>query len=70
MSYEQVNGCERYLTSKQLAQRWGISEGTLRNYRWRGCGPAYVVLNGRTVRYSVSGVERYEQARVVRGGSA
>lgn len=31
-----------FLTTKQLAGRWGMSVGTIQNWRWRGEGPFFL----------------------------
>lgn len=51
------------LTTKQLAERWGVSEGTLHNQRSKGTGPVFVKLgNGRnaSVRYRLEDIKQYE----------
>lgn len=53
-----------HLTPADLAQRWGMSIGTLANDRSAGRGPAYVKLGGRVV-YRLVDIEAYEAARVV-----
>lgn len=49
----------RYMTTEALAQRWGVSAGTLCNWRSRGTGPTYVKF-GNSVRYSTTDIERFE----------
>lgn len=52
-----------YLTTNELADRWGISSMTLRKWRWQGSGPAYIKLGesrNAEVRYHIDDVERYE----------
>ena len=57
------NIAEQLLTEKQLAVQWNISIKTLQAQRWKGSGVAFIKL-GRAVRYRVSDVAAYEQARV------
>ena len=50
-----------YLTQKEVAHRWSLSERTLEGWRFRGdYGPGYVKLGNR-VRYPLGEVERFEQ---------
>jgi hypothetical protein len=51
----------KVLTSKQLAERWGIREGTLRNWRYQGVGPAFMKV-GRSIRYRLADVVYHEKA--------
>lgn len=48
---------------KTLAQRWGISERTLEQWRWKGCGPKYLKIGGRVV-YRLEDVEAFEAERL------
>ncbi|AQA20750.1 helix-turn-helix domain protein [Rhodococcus sp. MTM3W5.2] len=61
------------LTTKQVAQEFGISEGTLRY--WRHCdeGPASFRLGAKRVVYRRSAVEDWifaQEAATTRGGVA
>ena len=52
------------LTTKQLSERWGITEHGLRKRRMQGSGPQYVKLGeGRNapIRYRVEDIEKYEK---------
>lgn len=51
----------KHLRPEDLAERWGVSTGTLSNWRTRGEGPAYVKL-GAAVRYALADIEQYEAA--------
>ena len=53
-----------YLTSQRLADRLGIAEQTLRNWRVAGYGPSFVKV-GRLVRYPLDGVLAWEAQRTV-----
>jgi hypothetical protein len=50
-----------YLTTEELAARWGgaVSVGTLANWRSKGRGPAYQKL-GAKVRYPLAAVMAFE----------
>ena len=49
------------LTTKQLAQRWHISESTLHHWRANEFGPAFTRIGSRVL-YPLAEVEQYEQA--------
>ena len=48
-----------YLTERELAQRWRISQRTLQKWRQNNIGPAYVKIGGR-IRYRLSDIEEWE----------
>ena len=52
---------EPLLTEAALAERWSVARRTLANRRAQGLAPAYVKVNGGTVRYRLSDVEACEQ---------
>lgn len=56
----------RYLTQRELAQRWNVSTRTLERWRGERYGPAWHVLGG-SVRYNASDVLAYEAARRMNG---
>ena len=50
-----------YLTQRELAAKWQISERTLEGWRTRGDnGPGYVKFGNR-VRYPLDEIERFER---------
>jgi len=49
-----------YLTTKELATRFRVDEGTLRQWRVIGKGPRYIKI-GRRVRYSLEEVMKFEK---------
>lgn len=51
---------KRPLSSQDLADRWGISTGTLALWRQHGKGPCFIQV-GRLIRYPVSEVETFER---------
>ena len=60
---------EPFLTTEQLANRWGLSVATIRGQRTRGTGPQYITLSrvalpagSPRVRYPLSQVLAFEQA--------
>jgi DNA-binding transcriptional MerR regulator len=50
------------LTTKQLAERWGITERTLRLWRAARYGPKWMKM-GKAVRYRLEDVQRWEATR-------
>jgi predicted site-specific integrase-resolvase len=51
-----------YFTPDQVAERYQVSEATLKEWRYKGTGPEYVRL-GRHVRYPATALERFEAER-------
>lgn len=52
------------LTTKELADRWGIHPGTLRTWRSEGTGPVYIKLGeGQTSRvfYCLEDIKEFEE---------
>lgn len=50
---------DRLLTTAQAAERLGLAEQTLANWRVARKGPAYVRIGGRTIRYRASALDAY-----------
>jgi predicted DNA-binding transcriptional regulator AlpA len=59
---------DTYLTSGQVADRYRVSEATLKDWRYHRTGPKYVKL-GRHVRYRLRDLERWEQEREAASGA-
>lgn len=58
------------LTTEELAQRWGLSQRTLKDWRRREIGPAYLRMptasGGRaTIRYHLAEVTRWEAEHTI-----
>ena len=53
---------ERLWTAAQLAERYGLSELTLRQWRWKSTGPRPILV-GRRALYPESEVARWEAGR-------
>jgi predicted site-specific integrase-resolvase len=51
---------EKHLTQHEVAERWGISTGTLERWRCGGIGPVWLKLGGQ-VRYRTQDVLAYEE---------
>lgn len=60
---------EPLLTDKGVSAMTGIPEGTLRNYRYLGTGPAYVKIGGH-VRYKPCDVDAWIDGHTVTPGAA
>ncbi|PIE59858.1 MAG: terminase [Desulfobulbus propionicus] len=52
----------KYLTQKELAERWRISPGTLINWRRKGILPYFQVPDSSRVLYNIRDIERIEQS--------
>jgi Helix-turn-helix domain len=53
------------LTSREVSERWRISEKTLANWRSAGSGPPYAKF-GASVRYPLDKFERWLEAHMSR----
>lgn len=53
---------EPLATPAEVADHLGESLGQLANRRYRGTGPAYVTLGGRSIRYRWSDVDAWLEA--------
>jgi predicted site-specific integrase-resolvase len=51
-------GIDQLLTPKQASELLNVPQGTLRSWRSRGRGPAYIKIEGQA-RYSVSDLRDY-----------
>ena len=52
-------GEKAFLTSKELADRWRLSDQTLANWRYTGKGPAFTRVGSRVL-YPIDKVQEYE----------
>lgn len=54
---------EQMISPEDLAKRWGMSLGTLQNWRSKGKGPAYVKLpyGRRKIAYLLADIEEFEK---------
>jgi excisionase family DNA binding protein len=57
-----------YFTPDQVAERYQVSEATLKEWRYKGTGPEYVRL-GRHVRYPATALKRWEKGREAAAGA-
>lgn len=55
-----------YLTTAQAAEYLGVSTRTMRRWRNRNIGPAYVRYSDRTCRYPLGGLERFRADHAAR----
>jgi hypothetical protein len=53
-------GERAYLTSKELADRWRLSDQTLANWRYAGKGPPFIRVGARVL-YPIEGINAYEK---------
>lgn len=51
---------QKFLTPKELAERWHMSEGTLANWRYTEQGPYYLKIGG-SILYSIDSVVNFEK---------
>jgi hypothetical protein len=56
------NEIATYMRDEELAERWSMATKTIRNWRTRGQGPAFIKLNNGAVRYALADVLAYEAA--------
>ncbi len=49
----------QHLNQYQLSKRWGITQKTLENWRWKSRGPAFLKIGGR-VMYRLQDIEQFE----------
>jgi predicted site-specific integrase-resolvase len=50
----------QYLTSKEVADRWRLSDQTLANWRSAGKGPPFIRVGSRVL-YPVEGIQAWEK---------
>jgi len=51
---------DKFIKTKDLAERWGLHEGTLRNWRAQKKGPPYY-KTGKDVVYKLSDITKHEK---------
>ncbi len=51
---------KKYYSPKELSELWGVSENTLRKWRWEGKGPKFVKLGAR-VAYRAVDIDTYSE---------
>ncbi|WP_442866909.1 helix-turn-helix transcriptional regulator [Actinomyces sp. B33] len=56
------------LSTEQAGEYLAVSPDTLRTWRCRGRGPAYVAVSARNVRYRVEDLRAWADAHLVGGG--
>ena len=57
-----INKAPTYLTTRTLAERWGLAEVTLRSWRCHGGGPPYIQPSGERGKalYSLADIVEWE----------
>lgn len=59
---------KEFISTDDLAERWGLSNGTLRNWRWQKKGPPYFKIGDGArdgVYYKLDDILRYERAHKI-----
>jgi hypothetical protein len=51
------------MTTEELAERWKVSVGHLRNLRSLGGGPRFIRVATRGIRYRLSVIEEWERSK-------
>lgn len=54
---------DQLLTTRETAELVGFKEQTLKNWRATGRGPAFIRVNGRSVRYRLDAVQAWITAQ-------
>lgn len=54
---------KQFLSTKDLAQRWDMTAGTLSNWRMKRRGPKFMKA-GWSVRYPLNEVEKWEKSHL------
>lgn len=60
---------KRLLDTPAAADVLGISPETMRKWRHRGIGPAYVQLSRSQVRYRIADLDKWIKSRLIGGSS-
>lgn len=63
----------RFLSTKELAERWGFKEQTIAKWLATGRAPQGMPAPtrfGRTVRWSIAAIERYEREQALAGAAS
>jgi len=61
-------GEKAFLTSKELSDRWRLSDQTLANWRYAGKGPPFIRVGSRVL-YPVDGIYSFEKVSTMLNGS-
>ncbi len=56
-----------FLTPRELAEVFSVSTKTLERWRKSGCGPAYVRICTKNIRYPIVGLEEWVRENLVEG---
>lgn len=60
-----MSAAKKLLTEREVEAEYGLLAKTLRQWRYRGVGPAYVKVSGNCVRYRVAAIEKWLDQRTV-----
>ena len=58
-----INSNTPFITPRELANRWSVSEKTLERWRMHGCGPVYLKIGGRVL-YGSEQIIAHERSRM------
>jgi predicted site-specific integrase-resolvase len=56
---------KEYLTSKELAKRWGYERQTLANWRSQGKGPPFMRIYGKIL-YAMKDIKQFESDQSIK----
>lgn len=59
MQTSATTAAERLLSTAQVADWTGVSQNTLRFWRWEGSGPIWFRLGAKTIRYKSADVQAW-----------
>ena len=59
----QPDAADRLCSPAETAELLGIAPQTMAHWRVRGCGPRYLLLNRRCVRYRLSDIRAWLESR-------
>ncbi len=60
---KEANLAKKHMSPEDLAERWDLNIKTLMNWRWLGCGPDFLKINGKIL-YREREVEEFEEQRL------
>jgi len=55
-----MSSTKEFLTSKELSDRWRLSDQTLANWRYAGKGPPFIRVGSRVL-YPIDGIQAFER---------
>ena len=55
----------KYLTTKELSQRWKLNHNTIEHWRTNGFGPHFIKI-GRKILYSLDSIIAFERENIAK----